>query len=334
MAKISIPKPHRLADGRLCGQIMVNGHREYVYGWNMADYKNNCILVKSGKTKRVTDDTLSEIIVKYINENDAVLSPSTIRGYNTILNNAFKAYMDKPVSKINWQEMVNTEAKQKSKGAKTVKNEWSLVSTALKARQIEFTTPTLPKRKKVERKFLDYKQIETFYEGIKDTDIELPCLLALHSLRKSEILALDAKDIDRKAFKIHVHGAVVRNQYGEWVRKETNKTDASTRDIPIVMVRLVEIAPTEGPVIEHYYDKLYEKINKVCRDKGLPEVGVHGLRHSFCSLAYHLNWKMMTTMKVGGWSNPAIPNEIYTHLAEQDMNDDIMNMGVYYSNFT
>ena len=57
----------------------------------------------------------------------------------------------------------------------------------------------------------------------------------------------------------------------------------------------------------------------MCRKNGLPEVGLHGLRHSFASLAYHLGISERVAMRIGGWSNTATMHEIYTHLASADI---------------
>jgi integrase len=58
---------------------------------------------------------------------------------------------------------------------------------------------------------------------------------------------------------------------------------------------------------------------------------VHGLRHSFASLAYHLKWSEATTMREGGWANTDTVHRIYTHLAAQDANDDIKRMQNFYN---
>ena len=75
---------------------------------------------------------------------------------------------------------------------------------------------------------------------------------------------------------------------------------------------------------------LREQINSVCKKADLPLVGVHGLRHSFASLAYHLGWSEQTVKVEGGWSNVQTVNNIYTHLAAQDKNDDIDRMRAFY----
>lgn len=64
--------------------------------------------------------------------------------------------------------------------------------------------------------------------------------------------------------------------------------------------------------------------------RGLPVVTMHGLRHSFASLAYHLKWTEKTTMQIGGWSTPDVVHDIYTHLSQKDVNEDVERMRAFY----
>ena len=117
--------------------------------------------------------------------------------------------------------------------------------------------------------------------------------------------------------------------------KDTNKTSTSTRTVHIVIPRLNDIISGQndkiGRLVTTNPTTLYGLINRLCEKNGLPQVGVHGLRHSFASLAYHLGWSEATTMREGGWSNPDTVHRIYTHLAAQDANADIERMKKFYS---
>ncbi len=65
-------------------------------------------------------------------------------------------------------------------------------------------------------------------------------------------------------------------------------------------------------------DRLRETINRICRKNGLPEVGIHGLRHSFASLGYHLGIPAKAMQQAGGWSDDHTMLKIYTHIAQSD----------------
>lgn len=66
---------------------------------------------------------------------------------------------------------------------------------------------------------------------------------------------------------------------------------------------------------------IYKHINRICAKNGLPEVGIHGLRHSFASLAYKLDMPEKIAMQIGGWANDQTMRKIYTHLAQEQIAD-------------
>lgn len=74
---------------------------------------------------------------------------------------------------------------------------------------------------------------------------------------------------------------------------------------------------------------IYNSTNRACRKAGLPEIGAHGLRRSFASLAYHLNLPEEITMRAGGWSDIYTMRKIYTKVSEKDISDQ----GQIYEDF-
>ena len=149
-------------------------------------------------------------------------------------------------------------------------------------------------------------------------------LLCLHGLRASEVLDVRWDDIDLDAGTITVHGAAVLDENRKLVHKKANKIDASRRTVPILIDQLAD-AVRNTPHISEYVCPvssgaiLYQSVNRTCRAAGLPDVGAHGLRHSFASLAFHLGIPEETTMRLGGWSDFQTMRKIYTNLAEQDV---------------
>ena len=74
-----------------------------------------------------------------------------------------------------------------------------------------------------------------------------------------------------------------------------------------------------GPVMVISQNSLRYGIRKICEANSLPDVGIHGLRHSFASLAYHLQIPEMIAAEIGGWSDTATMHRIYTHIAQEDV---------------
>lgn len=318
--EITVSPPKVTPSGKYRGRVMVRGSRVWITEDTESAYYVRAKAMKAGMLKEAVEpkDTLQELIRRFIDDNEAVLSPSTVPAYRSYARNAFQAYMGMRAASIPWQRAVSDEAGRVS--AKTLENEWRLVTAALRYAKITPPDVNLPRGVKHERAFLDFEQIEVFIGAIRGDPCELAYLLALHSLRLSEILAL--REITDQ---IRVRGAMVRGEAG-YVVKELNKTDLSRRDVPVMIPRVLELPL---PVTQRD-TTLNRHLARICEGAGLPVVTLHGLRHSFASLAYHLRWTEKTTMRLGGWSTPDVVHEIYTHLAQQDVDEDVERMRAYY----
>ncbi len=322
--EVRVPRPELTPAGKYRGRLMVAGQRVYVTEDTEAAYYIRARAVKTGMIREAANapkDTLRQLIERFINDNEAVLSPSTVPAYRSYARNGFGAYMGMSAARIPWQRAVSDEAGRVS--AKTLQNEWRLVTAALRYAGVPVPSVNMPRTVKRERAFLDFEQVQTFVTAIRGDACELAYLLALHSLRLSELLALNIDSI--RGGVIYVRGAKVRGEHGYTV-KELNKTDLSRRDVPVMIPRLLEL---RLPVLQHDVT-LNRHLGKVCTEAGLPVVTMHGLRHSFASLAYHLKWTEKTTMQIGGWSTPDVVHEIYTHLSQRDVNEDVERMRAFY----
>ena len=270
---------------------------------------------------------MADIIRNYIDSNTYTLSPSTIRGYEIIFRNRFQGYMGKPWESIDFQKMVNAEARIAS--PKTVINAWGLVSAALTA-----AGETPPKIKKPavppsDEDWLDFEQIKLFIDAVRDKPVELAALLALHGLRRSELLDLTVDQF--KSNGIYLRGATVFNADNKMVHKATNKNATSTRVVPILMPRILELLPESGKAVTQHPSAIYRGITNACKAAGVPVCSVHDLRRSFASLAYHLGWNEQTTQQVGGWADLQTVSKVYRKLAERDKREDVAKMQEFYN---
>ena len=325
-----IPTPRQLPSGSWTVQVRQGGESYSFTGPDKDRVLAEAVAFKAGVVeKRKLPTTLGQAVDSYINSMDAVLSPSTVRGYRIIRRTRFQKYMSVPLAKMTRQlaqAMVNEEAR--TVAPKTVKNSWRLIASVLKSNDIYLGAIALPAVSRSVRPFLDVSQIDTFLSHIKGKPCEAGALLALHGLRRSELYALDWKQIDLDRGVITVSGAVVQSDDG-FVRKETNKTQASARAVPIIIPRLAEVLrelqQESGPVVSTHPNTLYSQVNAVCREAGLPEVGVHGLRHSFASACWAAGVDLLTTAKLGGWSTSDLTTvrAVYTHLSNAQLEDGV-----------
>jgi integrase len=161
--------------------------------------------------------------------------------------------------------------------------------------------------------------------------------MALCSLRRSEILAVKWSDVDLTAGTIQVHGSMVPDEENNLIYKKENKNRASRRIVPIMIPQLKDaLSAAAGPpddfVVTMHPSSILNGINKICEKANLPQVGIHGLRHSYASLSYSLNVPEKIAQKIGGWQDDATMRKIYTHVAQKDLTKYQDIMSTYYSN--
>ena len=332
---MKVPKPRKLQSGSWHIQLRIN-KKSYPI---TEPTKKLCIQraqlrkteLLAGKDTRSMDRSvrsLDRLLEVYIAAKKPVLSPSTVRGYEAIRRTRFQAYLDRDPEKINWQRMVSDESRLC--GAKTLKNAWALVAASVAFNTGVKPAVTLPQVIVEEHPYLEAEQIPLFLDAIRDTAWELPALLGLHGLRRSEMFALTWSDVSVGADAhigpigtIRVRGALVHDETGALVTKRTTKNKTSRRTVPIMIPRLQQLLLSVGadahigpnsPVLTCHPNSLYKAVNSICAKNDLPLVGIHGLRHSFASLAHSLGVPEAECMALGGWQDPQTMRKIYTHL--------------------
>lgn len=288
--------------------------------------------IKSGLKEKSTQskDTLRTAIDDYIEKRKNRLSPSTLYVYRNYQKNRFQSAMDKPMSRVDWQKVIDSETVSPS----AVRDAWLLASAAMNEKGFS-PNVILPKCHKRDLDWLAPEQIPIFLEAIKGEVCEIPALLALHSLRRSEIFGLIWENVDLTNNAITVQGAVVIGEDGRFVRKETNKTAKSARKIPIMIPRLAELLSAQrresGPVVTGAPNYAHKRINQICEEQNLPKVGFHGLRRSFASLGYSLRLSEKEIMSIGGWEKFETVSKFYLYLSERDLENAASKMTEFYT---
>lgn len=322
---MKIPKARKLPSGSWFCRVRVNGKDIGITRPTEKEAVAEAMAIKAGtiEAKKSGKKTLTEAIDDYIAARENVLSPSTIRGYRTIQRSRFAPEMHLDIFSTpsdRWQKSVNAEAKLCS--AKTLRNAWMFIAAVIFDATGSRVIVRLPQVVQNEKAFLSPEQVPIFVEAVHGTDVEIPGLLALSSLRRSELLALKWKDVDLKKGYIRVAGAAVYGPDGKLTRKNENKNKSSRRIVPLIpplLEALKQITPEGDLVVRMAPNVIVRHLNKICTENDLPIVGLHGLRHSFASLAYHLGMSEKVAMEIGGWSNDQTMRKIYTHISKQDI---------------
>ena len=324
------PKAKKLPSGSWFCRVRVDGEDIGITRATEKEAVAEAMAVKAGLvrlTKTPTADrTLTEAIDSWIKNNENRLSPATVRGYRICQRNGFQSLMRMKCSDITdkrIEQAINAECRQYS--AKTVTNRWRFLSQVRSWATGREYHAKLPQVVRPDIDFLDKEDLQTFLEHIKGKPVEIEALLAISSLRRSEIAALnwDDGDIDLKHRWIRVRGAVVPDEDHKLVKKATTKNTTSRRDVPMIdplFDALNAVEDKTGPVVKVHPATMLTRINKACAAAGVPEVGCHGLRHSFASLCHMLNIPPQVAMEIGGWADRTTMDRIYTHVSKRDKN--------------
>lgn len=330
MAKkqIKLPTVTRLPSGAWHTRCMVNGDRISITADSEKEVIAKYMAMKNGvieakKKEHPGAKTLEEAVNEYIDSRRDYRSPATIYGYEKDKRNTFQSMMQANVfttTDEQWQAAIRRE-KQLGHAPKYITNAWSLMAASIEAATGRRPKVLLYPKESVERPFLEPEQIDIFVDAIKGKPEEIPALLCLSSLRRSEMLALTWNNVDLKNKVIHVHGATVRGK-GGLVDKKQNKSTKSRRTIPIIpplQSALESADQISDRVVTMGGDTVLKKVKAICKENNLPIVDLHGLRHSFASLAYHLQIPEMIAAEIGGWDDLATMHKIYTHLSRNDI---------------
>ena len=335
---MKVPKAHRLASGLWTIQIRVNGESHTVTARSQTEVKRQAALLKAHlqAIKRLPGAaetmTLRECQENYIDANRAVLSPSTVRSYEIYARRRWKDYQYCSVAVLDFQKLITEELAIVSE--KTVRNAWGLVHASLVNAGLQAPKVKLAKVPVNDIPFLQPEEIPKFLAAVKGRAYEIPALLALHGLRLSEVRALKWSNVDLEAGLIKVQGALVRGPDGK-VEKKTNKTAGSTRTIPILIPALYKALdasfPQEGNVCQIGEQTLLDDVKRSCRRAGITEVGVHGLRHSFASLGYHLGISERQLMEWGGWDDINTMHRIYIRLSDSSRTEAAQKVRQFFA---
>lgn len=317
------PKPQRLKSGNYRVRLRLGDEDISITRATPEDCRAAALEIKTeyrlGKritaSKEARELTLKEAQDNYIAKNKAVLSPSTLRAYKIYAKTRFPKYQQTKLKDLDFQQVIDDELDLKSE--KTVKNAWGLLRTSLEAAGYPVPKVRLAPVPINEVNFLQPEEITPFCDALIGRSYEIPALMLLHGLRLSEMRGLTWDNIDLKNGVMTVKGALVRGPDGD-VNKKQNKNATSTRPVPIMIPRLLELLKAadgkEGPVVVIGAGTMLDDVKRACKRAGVTEVTCHGLRHSFASLCYYLEIPERQIQEWGGWKDRATLHRIYIRL--------------------
>lgn len=222
----------------------------------------------------------------------------------------------------------------------TVIKHYTLMFTALeRAKQLELLDRNPmeqvlpPKARAIEHTFYSPAQLRILFRAVEGTVLELAIKLAAYlGLRRSEITGLRWKCVDLVNKVILIQE--VRTEVGGREVVKLPKTKASIRRLGIAgsrdLLRVLErtwaqrrssdpdeyvlLMPNGTPPSPNY---LTAAMLEVVRKNHLPHITLHGLRHSFASVANQQGVTMHDISRTLGHSSISVTSNIYTHLFDE-----------------
>lgn len=178
------------------------------------------------------------------------------------------------------------------------------------------------------------QQLSRLLHAVEGHALEVPVKLACYlGLRRSEVLGLRWRDVDLQTGLVFVR--TVRTTVGHQVVEKRPKTRDSCRTLSIDRVedllsvlrrlwaqrsaRRFLCAPDDLLVLNSrgepwHPNSLTTTFTEFVAHHGLPPITLHGLRHTFASMASNARVPMYQISRALGHSSPATTQRIYTHL--------------------
>lgn len=262
------------------------------------------------KAKKINMD-FQKAAENYVDMKRNVLSPKTIKEYSEKINRLPDWFCSLPISDISQVEinkLVNELSIKRS--PKTVRDYHGLVTAVMGTfyPSLKIST-TLPQRIKSDSYTPSQDDVKKILKAVKGSEFEVPITLACYGMRRSEICALTADDIDGDI--VHINKALVQNEKKEWVLKST-KTTESTRDI-IIPTELAAKIKAQGYVYKGYPGSITHYLERIEKSLGIEKFSLHKLRHYFASQMSSLGVPEADILKMGGWETDHVMKSVYRH---------------------
>ena len=342
--KKKLPTPQKLPSGMWRCQITVDGKRMSIVDEDpgvaqakAVAFRAKIIDEQKERNRSEKKTTLSDAIKHYVAIKGGVLSPATIRGYETMRKNRFQRLMGKNVytiTKSDVQEAVSDEAKKIS--AKTIYNAYGLIRPVLKEYGVDVFGVKLPQRTKPIKKYLQPDDIEKLISAAAGDSCETEILIAAWlGLRRSEIIGLCWDCVDFDSSTITIRRSVVPNKDHKWVMKEIPKNESSQRTIScpqyiMNQLRALYKKDASGQIFKIHPDTLRKHIHRICSEAGITDTTVHGLRHTNAAIMKSLGIDDAHAMARGGWSSEATYKKTYSYVFEQNATEADKNINDYF----
>ena len=249
----------------------------------------------------------------YIKTRSNILSPSTIRGYNsfieTVIPDEFGKKKISDIDQIDIQVLINDYAVEHT--PKSVRNLHGFISAVFKLYRPGMVLHTaLPQKKPYEPYVPTSDEVKKVVEASEGTRYHIPFQLGVLGMRRGEICALTLEDIDGNIVKIDK--TLVNDKENDWILKPCAKTEEGNREI-FIPDKLRDEIKDAGVIYEGAPKVLLVSLHRYQDKLGIPRFRFHDLRHFYASYAHSMGMSDADIMKSGGWKSDYVMKNVYRH---------------------
>ena len=199
-----------------------------------------------------------------------------------------------------------------------------------------------PRAKQKETSYYRPEELKRLYSLLEGHPLELCAKLAGSlGMRREEICGLRWESIDYQRQLLYIKEA--RTAFGATIVQKETKTRSSVRTlfIPDDVARLLQMEqerqaskleePSPFVVLDHKGlpyspNALSLAFTRFVLKNDLPRVTLHGLRHSFATVASFQGVPLFDIGKALGHATPATTGRIYTHLVDHTHEDTLLKV--------
>jgi integrase len=262
--------------------------------------------------------TFADAYHRYVEINNHILSPSTLRGYESMFRNlsdSFKSLRLSDITQADIQEELNRYAS--THAAKSTRNLNGFISPVLAEFRPNFVyRAKLPLCIVKEPEPPTSEEVGAILKYSEGTEYEVALMLAALGLRRSEICALTLDDLDGNTLTISK--AMVKGTDHKYVIKDIPKTSGSYRTVYLPDV-LVEKIRRNGKVYTKYPDSILRYLHRAQKALGIEPFKLHMFRHYFVSYSHSEKIPEADILAMGGWSSDNVMKRVYRHAMKDSL---------------
>ena len=278
-----------------------------------ADYLAREYMMKHGQSDSA-DMLLRDAYNAYISSKTAVLSPCTVKNYRSRARADFPDLMGKRLSELTEQNVqVSVNIMSANHSPKTIRNAHGLLSAVLGMFRPDIQLHTrLPQKIRPDLYVPSKDDIKAIMDAIRGTELEKAVLLAAFcSLRRSEVCALTADNIDFDNRIIYVSSALVPAETTGYTTKQP-KSDAGYREIKAPRI-VIDRLPREGKIVNLAPSTITNRFCSLTESICGVHFRFHDLRHYQASILHAMGVPDKYIMERGGWRTDSTLKNIYQH---------------------